>query len=165
MLFPSIARKPYASQALLDIVAQRVPLKKEMSIISDIIASVCTSNSVSDTDLCVLECYKSSIKLLLRALRKALKRQSKHDFSVFTLDVAADLSPTAIVADPSLAWQTLKFLMSVTGNNKFTPSRALPMTVDAAGAPVTNMRQSLNVQLEHFAAVELAQTNVPRGPC
>ena len=51
--------------------------------------------------------------------------------------------------------------MGITGNSKYSPSRALPIAKDLDGVPVSTNKQALNLQLEYIASVELADTSSP----
>ena len=105
--------------------------------------------------------YTASIKAVLRASRKLIRNISRYDFSRFTLSVASKVSHITLNTQPTAGWKTLKFLMGITGNSKYSPSRALPIAKDLDGVPVSSNKQALNLQLDYFASVELADTLSP----
>ena len=50
----------------------------------------------------------------------------------------------------------MRHLMCVNTNNKYAPSRALPLLKDQDGSPVASPSQAKLLQLNHFAGTELA---------
>ena len=80
---------------MLQLVMERIPLKKEMASVSPVINSPEVPMDPGAPVRIALTNYINTIKALLNSLRKAIRRQSRYDLSVLTLSVASDLSPSS----------------------------------------------------------------------
>ena len=86
------AKKPYASQELLDIVQTRCELKHEARLLRWVARSPDWKHPVFIEFSAHVIAYTASIKTLLRASRKLVRNISRYDLSRFTLSVASKVS-------------------------------------------------------------------------
>ena len=105
-----LPRKPYASDALMDLVLQRHNLKQELRRINAAHSSHSHGFFSDNTAR-----YNSAILDLMRLLQKAVKRQSRMDYSLFVASIGEKMFPAAFICNPSQAWHTLKYRMSAAG--------------------------------------------------
>ena len=71
-----------------------------------------------------LRAHRDALALLLAAIRKALVKQARYDYTFYVAKIATQLSLDNMRALPAKAWSTIKHLLAVTGKHKFSPNRS-----------------------------------------
>jgi len=151
---PIVPNVPYSSPEMLEIVLERRNTRKELRLVSKFASTLADSSSFVFN---ATSSYLSALRSHLTSLRKSLTRLSRRDYASHVKCTAEKVSQSAFRANPSQAWFTLRYLMTLGGKCKYSRAHSLNISYHSDGSPVTSTYDKFDTLLRHFAEVEFAE--------